>query len=90
MGMAKNGPKHGFHLPTTPHGREVRKDHVLGSHHIIQMQCTGGTADVGSKNKIPPSVCKARLGNVAVLERYLEALLWFCQPTLELWSRYRK
>jgi hypothetical protein len=58
----------------TPHNGEVRRYHTLGSHHIIQAQCASRMSDASSEDKNLLGICKARLGDMAVLGRYLELL----------------
>lgn len=60
--------------PTVPHNGEVRRYHVLGSHHIIKMQCTSGMADASSEGENILGIRKARLRDVAILRRDLELL----------------
>ena len=49
------------------HDGEVCRYSVLGSHHMVQMQCVGRMTDASPEDENLLCVCKAGLGNMAIL-----------------------
>jgi hypothetical protein len=63
-----------FIYPAASHDWKVQMNRVLGSHHMIQMQCISRMANTSTEDESFLCVCKSGLGNMAALGRCLELL----------------